>query len=145
MKLYRYMSMEEFNAMSIGMDIVGINDFSANATTSTGVCFLGENTHFEIILDNGEVIGRDYSPEACYAFLNGIVSNDVLVEFVTTDAVTVTPSTGKYANPCSGIWDDTIIITEYCMPKYNRDTLIPVAYTVDVDSSSTDWTWFDYH
>lgn len=115
MKLYRYMSINEFNKMLAGIDIIGKTHLNAR-TVSVGVCFLGENT-------------EGFMPEECIEFLSGIVDNDVLVEFSVQNAENITESFGIYAKPFCD-YDETILVTEYCISKYNRDTFIPTRYAI---------------
>lgn len=44
MKLYRYMSINEFLKLMSGEELTNINKFSMNRTDSEGFCFLGEET-----------------------------------------------------------------------------------------------------
>ena len=85
MKLYRYMSIEEFIKMSSGLDMkpycVDFGKFGAK-TNSEGFCFLGET----ITTESGQII----SPEEMLSYgFQGIVSQDVLVEFETTEDIAV--------------------------------------------------------
>lgn len=126
MKLYRYMSAQEFNDLCIGMDMVNENPHECCATNSIGFCFLGEHTkeHY------GD---RVFSPTDCYDFLSGIVSPDVLVEFDAPDDA-VSESYGTYADPddydCDLFNIARIGITEYCTTHYSRDTFRPLRYCI---------------
>lgn len=122
MKVYRYMSSKEFQMLTAGMTISG-KKYHACRTTSTGVCFLAENTTFWSDTLHEEIT---FSPEACYDFLAGIVSSDVLVEFRTE--CEVTESIGVYADPF-GCFYDRIVIPEFCVASYSMDTFVPVRYT----------------
>ena len=132
MKLYRYMSLAEFSKMLAGVDITGKRDFKAR-TASEGVCFLAETTvgtRSCFYTEEDSVV--EFSPEWTIQFLEGIVTNDVLVEFETQEEVE--ESWGIYADPLTDGWYDTICINEYCVPSYNRDTFIPLRYAlVDED------------
>ena len=122
MKFYRFMSMKEFNKMSSGVDIVGKKSFEAYRTTSTGVCFLSEQ-----ILCKDDEHKATINVEKAYDFLYGVVSNDIVVEFECRQKMT--ESYGIYA---SIFGPDTMVVTEYCVPSYNRDNMIPVRYgTID--------------
>ena len=118
MKLYRYMSFNEFHKYSAGLEITGKKFFRA-ATDNTGVCFLAEETRTDT--------GYTLSPVDCYTFLSGIVSNDVLVEF-ETDAQ-VRQSFGFYRE----LQDDFEVMEAegYCVDSYSRDTFRATAYCVD--------------
>ena len=130
MKLYRYMSIREFTKMDSFCEIEG---HSHNARTSSeGVCFLGGST---------DVDGVQYTPENCYAFLEGIVSGDILVEFETDE--TVSESTGVYCNPST--WE-TMSIIEYCVPSYSRNTFIPKRYCIPDEWNRFNLgTWYNYN
>lgn len=111
MKLYRYMSFEEFFKLTSGCELINRNRFQKARTNSIGFCFLAA--------ENRE--------EACanISFLTGIVTNDVLVEFETTPLTELSEGEGVYADWFS---DETKTITEYSAKYYNRDTLVPIAY-----------------
>lgn len=146
MKYYRFMSFEEFHKMGLGLPIVG-HEFPDNRTMSSGVCFLGEWTLIESAIDErGNPV--QYSALDCYdAFLGGIVSSDVLVEFEVEDGI-MSESWGIYADPIN-YWDwyARISIVEYCTPYYDRELITPVRYCVDVDTyrRGTAPVWYDYH
>lgn len=138
-KFYRYMSLNELSKLSWGLDIVGKNWFNAR-TDSEGVCFLGEHT----LVDNGEY-SADFSALDCYQFLGGIVCPDILVEFEAT--VELEESFGVYADPFTSSWYDSICIVEYNLPMYNRDTMIPLRYTLgDASGKFTRKAiWYDFN
>lgn len=130
MKVYRYMSMTEFTKMSAGCDITGRRYHKAR-TESEGVCFLSEKTHAD---------GITYTPEQCLSFLAGIVTNDILVEFETEEVLQECHAI--YADP-QGDYYDIIVITEYCVPSYNRETFRPVRYAMVDYSNNADWYDFN--
>lgn len=121
--LYRYMSKKEFDKMMSGETIKPIEDPSArHHTTSHGVCFIPWLT---------DVCGEaNYTATACYEFLFGIVSKDVLVGFKVIDKKAVKESSGRYAKPFSlgAGWYDTMIVKEYYVDSYNKQTLKPFRY-----------------
>lgn len=138
MKLYRYMSIEEFNYVCLGLDMVNKNRHKYCRTGSVGFCFLGEHTK--------ELYGdRVFSPDGCYRFLSGIVSRDVLVEFDAPDGA-VSESYGTYADPddynCD-LFDGALIsITEYCTTHYSRDTFRPMRYCIP-DPWAREFVWYN--
>lgn len=138
MKVYRYMSRKEFDAVWNGEELINDMDHGARRakTNSVGFCFLGE-----------EGDGNPYSPIDSYQFLSGIVSDDILVEFEVLDESSLTESWGVYADPCWNHWDDTIIVKEYCTTRYSSETLKPLRYTPDVgfDICEKDVHWYDFH
>lgn len=132
MKFYRFMSMKEFNKMSSGNDIIGKKSFEAYRTTSTGVCFLSEQT-----LCKDDDHKATINVEKAYDFLYGIVSNDIVVEFESRQEMT--ESYGIYASIFGA---NTMIVTEYCVPSYNRENMIPVRYGT-IDDWSIEWHPFN--
>ena len=137
-KFYRYMSLAEMSKLSWGLDIVGKKYFNAR-TDSEGVCFLSEST----LVEDGEY-SSDFSAIDCYRFLQGIVSPDMLVEFEAQ--VELEEACGVYANPFTSDWYDYISIKEYNLPIYNRDTMIPLRYTLgDASGKFTRKAiWYDF-
>ena len=134
---YRYMSMDEFNKMSAGVDIVGKKEFNCR-TTSTGVCFLSEQTLCED--DEHKAV---ITPEQALDFLCGIVSEDIIVEFEARQDLT--ESYGIYASIfCSGLYD-RMTVTEYCTPSYNRDNMIPVRYGMIGRHDANRIEWYPFN
>ena len=131
MKFYRFMSMKEFNKMSSGVDIVGKKSFKAR-TTSTAVCFLSEHT-----LCKDDEHKATINVEKAYDFLYGIVSDDIVVEFEARQEMT--ESYGVYT---SIFGPDTMVMTEYCTPSYNRNNMIPVRYGM-IDDWRFEWHLFN--
>ena len=128
MKLYRFMSFDEFTKLTAGCDIVGRKRYAAR-TSSTGVCFMKE-----------EVPCRDYviHPEGYLSFLSGIVCDDVMVEFECN--CDVTDSWGVYADPSfDADYYDTFDVNEVCVPSYNRETMIPVRYYIPHSLGKGTW------
>ena len=121
MKLYRYMSLKEFSKFSAGCEMINNNHFTKNRTSSNDFCFLTEKT---VISDEGEVL----TPSECITFLQGIVTNDVLVEFETTTDFKFNETYGIYINPFSTGWNDYISIKEISAEVYNKDILHPLRY-----------------
>ena len=133
MKLYRYMSVWEFIRMSRGEEIKPyVYGFKAD-TGSKGLCFIGEKTLVEAPEST-----EYFSPLRCLKFLEGIVNDEMLVEFEIQDTDAVQTSWGKYSNPFNEAWGSTINITEYCMMSYQKDTLVPTRYLFPIRSRSED-------
>ena len=135
MKFYRFMSMKEFNKMISGADIVGKKSFEAR-TTSTGVCFLSEQT-----LCKHDEYKATINVEQAYDFLCGIVSDDIVVEFEAQQKLT--ESYGIYASIFGSAYFDTMVVTEYCVPSYNRNNMIPVRYGMLKDYWRIEWHPFN--
>ena len=134
-KFYRYMSMAEFTKMSAGADIIGKKSFNCR-TTSTGVCFLAEQTLCEDE-DHKAIV----TPEQAFDFLDGIVSDDIVVEFEAKQDLT--ESYGVYASIFCGGFYDRMVVTEYCVPSYNRDNMIPVRYGMIKRYNEIEWYPFN--
>ena len=131
MKIYRYMSKNEFDLYSAGKEIIG-KEHNGCKTTSVGVCFLPEIVRFV----SGEET-YEWNPEMCLDFLTGIVSKDeILVEFETDKEMTI--SKGTYADPidiCD--WFATITIKELCTPSYSAKDCKALRYKVN-------GIWYEY-
>lgn len=129
MKIYRYMSYLEFLKMSFGLEIESSEKTSYLFKTNLkGLFFLGEKTKF----NSTELGEQEFSPEECLAFLSGIVTQEVLVEFETTSEVELKQGEGTYADPYDFWWTHTQIdITEYAILKYNKRNIIPTRYILN--------------
>lgn len=99
MKIFRFMSKEEFDKLLAGEILVNNKKHDAN-TNSIGFCFM------------------EGDPEYCYEFLSGIVSDEVCVVFETKKELN--KSFGIYADP-NGFFYDTITQDEYCTEEYNLE------------------------
>ena len=137
MKLYRYMSMKEFSKLSSGCILENKNTFMKNRTSSIGFCFLPEE--IKIKDKTGEY---NLTPVESLEFLEGIVTNDVLVEFIVNSDL-VQKSNGVYANPFIDEWDCYVEITEYCAKQYSKETFIPIRYAIVSDSNNA--VWYDFN
>lgn len=127
MKVYRYMSEQEFAKITAGVTIQSNNHFNDYATDSCGICFLPEENIFWSEILEQRV---HFTPEECFQFLTGIISrNAILVEFeVDTRLTNLTKSFGIYADPFTDSWDYLIKIDELCTNTYDIDTFIPTRY-----------------
>ena len=99
MKIFRFMSKEEFDKLLAGETLVNNKNHKAN-TNSIGFCFMKDD------------------PEYCYEFLSGIVSDEVCVVFETKKELN--KSFGIYADP-SGSFFDNIAKDEYCTEEYSLE------------------------
>ena len=81
-----------------------------------------------------------FDPVQCIDFLQGIVTNDVLVEF-DADPEEVRETFGVYADPIGG-YDSLIDISEYCTISYNRDQFVPLRYALVEDRNH--YRWYDF-
>lgn len=126
------MSMKEFEKLNSGMSLINRNQFKQNRTMSCGFCFLPESTIIEDI---------EFNPIDCIEFLRGIVTNDILVEFEVSNSNSIRESMGVYAHPY--LWDEAIIINEYCTDTYSRNTFVPTRYALV--ESRTKFQWYDFN
>lgn len=141
MKVYRYMSFAEFNKMSIGCTMTNDSKHKGCRTSSVGFCFLAEENKFYSYGCEEEV---SLSADACYMFLCGIVSDDVLVEFEVAEGFELGVDYGIYADPYGG-WDDpSICIDEYTTMSYSRDELIPTRYAIKNEDTDR-FNWFNFN
>lgn len=128
MRVFRFMSMDEFKKMDAYVDMVHPKNHFNARTGSVGFCFLDSEEY-----------------DACDAirFLSGIVSSDICVEF-EVDEKYLNKSFGVYADPFLDDFFDTIDVTEYCATTYCRDVFKPVRYAFP-DSSAADFVWYPYN
>lgn len=126
MKLYRYMSINEFLKLMSGEKLTNTNKFSMNRTDSEGFCFLGEETAFQHGYDHEEGQILTYDALSCLQFLKGIVSDEILVEFNPSESAIkkLHEGTGIYSDP-QGDYGDLICITEYSTTEYDKDAFNP--------------------
>lgn len=126
MKLYRYMSINEFLKLMSGEKLTNTNKFSMNRTDSEGFCFLGEETASQHGYDHEEGQILTYDALSCLQFLKGIVSDEILVEFNPSESAIkkLHEGTGIYSDP-QGDYGDLICITEYSTTEYDKDAFNP--------------------
>lgn len=125
------MSVAEFQKYSAGLNIVGSHKCSTCNTTSSGVCFLLEKVKCHDITD------YELNPIEAIDFLQGIVCDELLVEFETH--LSLKNGEGIYASQQS---DGLMIVEEYSLPSYNRDNCIALRYAL---VSNNNVVWYDYH
>lgn len=118
MKVFRFMSQEEFDKYIAGEKLVNTIDHRKKFSGSKGFCF------FEYMdWDDDGVDG--ISPEYAYEFLSGVATMDVVAVFEAD--VQLNKSYGRYADPYGGFFD-TIWMDEYCTEEYSRDTFRLIKY-----------------
>lgn len=137
MKVYRYMSLDEFTKLTSGIELHNNKKHNVeNDTDSIGFCFLPEETTFVASNFGEDPVEVSFSPMSCYQFLYGIVSDDaILVEFEALQDFSV--SKGTYADPIYQEWGNIIIIDELCTRSYSRDTCKPLRYCY-----AGEWQWY---
>lgn len=128
MKLWRYMSVKEFNDFCKHLTLTQSKKCRHSKTTSDGYCFLGDITTFVSYADDPPT-EMSYTAEECYQFLSGIVSKELLVCF-ETEETNVLAGKGVYADPTSFSWYDCdyITITEYFCKEYSSETFTLISY-----------------
>lgn len=124
-KVYRYMSFNEFEALMNGIQLSNPKIRNWKTTNSCGFCFLAETTAFSVRNQDGIVQHYKLRAENC-CFLDGIVSNDVLVEFEVKDNSLLRKGFGVYWNPYYSGYEQTITIDEYSCHSYNKTMLQPI-------------------
>ena len=125
MRLFRFMSKKEFDKLLNGEDLIN-NKEHQGFTNSVGFCFME---------------GKEADAEYSYEFLSGIVSREICVLFETNEKLN--ESYGIYADPY-GSFFDSITRDEYCIKKYNKETIKPIKYCDNFDSRSWEnkkWKW----
>ena len=134
-KIWRYMSLREFDLYSKGLEIVGKSQIKNKSTVEKGVCFLPEtidvskNNHDNEDEEDYYDSEIDYStdPSSAYIFLENVVDrNGLLVEFETRIPPRI--EQGTYADPESWAPGDCINIKEYSYPSYDRETHKAISY-----------------
>lgn len=129
MKVFRFMSKNEFDKFNSGKTLYNTKNHKLNSkTNSIGFCFLN--------LD-------DFEPEEAMHFLSGIVSFEVCAIF-DVDEKYLTQTHGIYAKtlPSSGDFftdllevltgnTDKFEATEYCTEEYNNKIFKLDKYTTD--------------
>ena len=125
MKLFRFMSKEEFNKYLKGEELINEIKHIGN-TNSKGFCFMN---------------CEDYEPEYAYQFLSGVVDTEVCVVFETNKKLT--KSYGEYADPY-GSFFDSFVSDEYCTEKYSKKDFKLIKYCYDFDKKwyqDKEWKW----
>lgn len=154
MKLYRYMSLEEFSSLTAGVTLENNKKWSSGyRSTSKGFCFLPEwaATDWE---------GRCASPVEALSFLTGIVPPVydrfgggryyllVELECMNDDFDFLIEGEGRYAVPFQWGADyyDCMNVQEYSCTSYSRNILTPTRYAIIFDEMYDDCfkiTWYD--
>lgn len=126
MKLFRFMSKDEFEKLINGEELVNEKEHTGH-TDSIGFCFMSYK--------------EDEDIEYAYEYLSGIVTDDIVVVF-ETDKNNLNKSWGIYADPY-GHFFDTITETEYCTTNYNKNTFKILKYGVNINEYGLNIKWCD--
>ena len=120
MKVFRFMSEEEFKEYQVGNVLFNDKDHKKNGqrTDSIGFCFMDYD---------------DQIPELAYEYLSGIVSDDVCAIF-EVDKSCLTESSGIYADPYCDYFFATMTKVEYCCQSYGKDNFKLLSYAFDVNN-----------
>lgn len=143
MRLYRYMSQDEFNKFLTGTEMVhedrhkwGVEEF----------CFLPETVKFYSWKEDyddesgrtGEYVDYSYTAEECYAFMTGVVSEDILACFEIPQEFVEASHGGIYADPTTGNPDAKILIDEYRVKTYSTKNCKLIKYAT-IDHGNFTW------
>ena len=133
MKLFRFMSKEEFIKYSNGIELVNEVDHSKDRdkkTNSIGFCFFNF---------------AHYKPEEMFHNVTGITSWDICAIF-ETERKYVRKSWGRYSQAISknSLQRKTIIAEEYCTTKYSNKTFKILEYAIPDWFNWDSWEWRKY-
>lgn len=137
MKVYRFMSKWEFDYMIQGGIIVGCKSYKAR-TNSSGVCFFPEY----LDASNGEYYWSIF-PWEYHCFFKGCSRREynVLVEFEADPSI-FTEAYGVYADP-EGDYYDRMVVNELNIPRYSRDVIKPLRYSVPDEFGECGIEWWE--
>lgn len=132
MKVFRFMSKEEFEKYNNGEKLINKTEHEAK-TNSIGFCFLDCD---------------EYTPEYAIHFLSGIVNFDICAVFETD--VKLNKTFGKYATPLEPTgnyvmdlfyllnnFQDYFIANEYCITEYSKENFKLLKYSEDIIAQHT--------
>ncbi len=143
MRLYRYMSQDEFDKFLTGTEMVhedrrkrGVDVF----------CFLPEVVNFYSWKEDyddesgrtGEYVDYSYTAEECYAFMTGIVSEDILACFEIPQEFVEVSHGETYADPTTGNPDAKILIDECWVKTYSTKNCKLIRYAT-IDHGKFTW------
>lgn len=128
MRVFRFMSMDEFKKYQIGDTLSNDKKHHdcGQKTDSVGFCFMDCD---------------DHCPECAYEFLSGIVSDDVCVVFEVDESL-LTKSEGTYAAPLINDdvgWFSTMNVDEYCCQSYDKTNFKLLKYCFNVSWDNFNW------
>lgn len=123
MKVFRFMSNEEYEKLIKGETLVNETKHKAH-TTSRGFCFMNLN---------------DNPPEVAFHYLIGLVCPEVCVIFNVKNKNVLNKGYGRYTDINSDEFFATCIREEYYTTKYNKNDLEPIKVCKKID-----YDWLDY-
>ncbi len=129
MKLFRFMSLGEFQKYCNGEILINNTDHNKDRnkkTASVGFCFFNY---------------ADFEPEKILHSITGIANTSICVIF-ETKRENVMKSWGRYSRTINEYPPirESFIAKEYCTPKYSKDTFNVLRWTIP-DWFSDKWEW----
>lgn len=130
MKLFRFMSFEEFKKFYYGEELINNTDHSKdnnNKTNSIGFCFFNYAQH---------------KPEEMLHSVFGVATCNICCIF-ETDRENVRRSYGRYSQAIDKNTLDrrTIIAHEYCTTKYSKENFKLLQWAIPEWSNWDNWEW----
>lgn len=130
MKLYRFMSKEEFKKYIDGEKLINkTNHHKENnrKTNSVGFCFFNY---------------AHYKPEAIFHSVTGVVRTDICCIF-ETERENVRKTWGRYARTIDEekMLRESFIAKEYCTTEYSKDTFKLIKCTIPNWFEREEWDW----
>ena len=130
MKLFRFMSFEEFKKIDDGEELINNTDHSKdnnNKTNSIGFCFFNYAQH---------------KPEEMLHSVFGVATCNICCIF-ETDRKNVRRTYGRYSQAIDKNTLDrrTIIAHEYCTTKYSKENFKLLQWAIPEWSNWDNWEW----
>ena len=130
MKLFRFMSFEEFKKFDDGEELINNTDHSKdnnNKTNSIGFCFFNYAQH---------------KPEEMLHSVFGVATCNICCIF-ETDRKNVRRTYGRYSQAIDKNTLDrrTIIAHEYCTTKYSKENFKVLQWAIPEWSNWDNWEW----
>lgn len=130
MKLFRFMSFEEFKKFDDGEELINNTDHNKdnnNKTNSIGFCFFNY---------------AHYKPEEMLHSVFGVVTCNICCIF-ETDRENVRRTYGRYSQAIDkNTLDRRIIIAhEYCTTKYSKENFKLLQWAIPEWSNWDNWEW----
>ena len=134
MKLFRFMSKEEFDKYIKGENLINTKDHGKiynQKTNSIGFCFLNY---------------AHYKPEEIFHSLTFIVSMDICCIF-ETERNNVRRTHGRYSKAISkdSLERTSFIAHEYCTTEYSKNTFKLLNYAIPDWFNWDNWNWRNYN
>lgn len=142
MKVFRFMSIEEFRKYCSGRTLINTTNHSSiknNKTNSIGFCF------FNL---------EDFKPEVAFHFLTGIVNPQICAIFETKK--NLKQSYGRYHNLYNKktlkvfanyddmiMYESSFIAVEYSTTKYSKESFKLLKYAIPDWFNENEWSWIE--